>query len=116
MDWNNILQIIISAIVAFLFGKSLYDWFFVKQDKKAREKDNEGKAVETLQKALELIQGQLEKSNADSTEKQAIIVQQQKDLYNERTENAKKTTEIEVLKCRECRRHGCQHREPQTGY
>lgn len=113
---SEIITIIIGAVVTFLFGEKLYTWIFVKQDKQSKEADNEAKAVETLQRALELIQGQLEKSNSDSADKQAVIVQQQKDLYRERAESAKKTTEIEVLKCRECRRHGCAEREPQTGY
>lgn len=112
----NALTIIISAITTFLFGEKLYNWIFVKQDKKSKEADNEAKAVETLQKALDLIQGQLEKSNADSAEKQSVIVAQQKELYTERAESARKTTEIEVLKCRECRVRGCADREPQTGY
>lgn len=112
----EVLTIVISAVVAFLFGEKLYTWIFVKQDKQAKEADNEARAVETLQKALDLIQRQLEKSNADSAEKQSIIVSQQKELYNERAELAKKTTEVEVLKCRECRKHGCADREPQTGY
>lgn len=113
---TEIVLVIISAVVTFLFGEKLYTWIFVKQDKQAKQADNEAKAVDTLQKALELIQGQLEKSNADSAEKQETIVRQQKELYVERSESAKKTTEIEVLKCRECRKHGCQNREPQTGY
>lgn len=113
MEW---LTIVITGIVTFLFGKELYYWFFVKQDRQSKQADNEAKAVETLQKALELIQKQLETSNADSAEKQSIIVFQQKELFNERADSAKKTTEIEVLKCRECRKHGCQDREPQTGY
>ena len=112
----EVLTIIISAVVAFLFGEKLYTWIFVKQDKQAKEAENESKTVDTLSKSLDILQGQLEKSNEDSVEKQDTIVRLQKELYNERAELAKKTTEVEVLKCRECRRHGCAEREPQTGY
>lgn len=113
---SEVVTIILSAVVTFLFGEKLYTWIFVKQDKRSKEADNEAKAVETLQRALDLIQSQLEKSNSDSMEKQQLIIQQQKDLYTEREERSKLKTECEVLKCRECRVHGCPNREPQTGY
>lgn len=113
---TEIALVIISAVVTFLFGEKLYTWIFVKQDKQAKKADTEAKTVETLRKALDILQIQLEKSNQDSAEKQAIIVQQQKELYNERAESARKTTEIEILKYKECRIRGCGTREPQSGY
>lgn len=116
MNWNDVLLLIVGAFSTFLFGEKLYTWIFVKEDRRSKAADNEAKAVETLQKALDLLQVQLEKSNQDSVEKQAIIVQQQKELYNERAESARKTTEIEVLKYKECRIRACGNREPQTGY
>lgn len=116
MAATEIITLIVGAITTFLFGEKLYTWIFVKQDKRAKEADNEAKAVETLQKALELIASQLDKSNTDSAEKQELIISLQKDLYKEREEKAKMTTEVEVLKCKECRVHGCDRRDPPNGY
>lgn len=113
---NEVVIIILSAVVTFLFGEKLYSWIFVKQDRKAKETSNDAKAVETLERAMGLLQLQFEKSNSDSTEKQEIIIQQQKDLYTEREEKSKLREELAVAKCRECQVHGCADRKPQTGY
>lgn len=120
---SEILQIVVSALVAFLFGEKLYTWIFVKEDKAAKQTDNFAKLTESFQSAIQALQSsnqglqaQLERSNNDSSEKQEVIIQQQKDLFGEREEKAQLREELAVVKCRECRRHGCKRREPQTGY
>lgn len=116
MNWSEILIIVMSAVCTFLFGEKLYTYIFLKEDKEAKQADNEARAVETLERAMGLLMGRLEKSDSDSAEKQKIIIAQQKDLYNEREEKSKLREELAVAKCRECQRHGCKDREPQTGY
>lgn len=113
---TEILLTVISALVTFLCGEKLYTWFFVKEDKTAKQTDNFTKLAEVLQSTVAALQEQLERSNRDSAEKQEVIINQQKELYGAREELAKANVEIVKLKYTQCLVKGCGNREPQTGY
>lgn len=113
---TEILLTVISTLMTFLCGEKLYTWFFVKEDKAAKQTDNLSKLAEVLQSTVLALQEQLERSNKDSVEKQEVIIRQQKELYEVREQLANANVEITKLKYTQCQVRGCANRKPQTGY
>lgn len=113
---TEILLTVISALVTFLCGEKLYTWIFVKEDKAAKRTDNLSKLVDAVQSTVIALQGQLERSDKDSAEKQEVIIEQQKENFELREKLANANVEIVKLKHTQCQVRGCASRKPQTGY